>query len=317
MSDTPGAYFSCVKRSNVFDALRSVAPLAVALALSACAQRGTSTPAPEPGVADDPALTCVHSDTGAHRLTVLAPSAVATPGKISGILHGTDHELIRNASVITVQAIGGGATFRARGDSSGRFSIINVPSGTYELRVVSIGYQTSRDTIAIPRNGLSVDVTQVIMRFLDEQALCGYLAVIDSEPTLALARAQTTTATHSLPDGGSVQTRLTVRPSPDGASFDITFRNAGEAPVTITRLCYPSIAGDPVRRFAGPVGPACYGTGMKLAPGDSVAVRESVQFRGQPATYTLRVHAADPPILDAVIPLTLARGRSPRGKAVP
>ena len=92
---------------------------------------------------------------------------------------------------------------RARGDSSGRFSVSNVPSGTYELRVVSIGYQTSRDTLTVPSNGASVEVTQVIMRFLDEEALCGYLAVIDSEPVLALAQPQSVQATHALPSWGS------------------------------------------------------------------------------------------------------------------
>jgi hypothetical protein len=291
-----------------------MAGIVSALVLFGCAQRAASSPSPEPSGVEEPQITCVHSDTGAHVLTVLAPTSATSPGKISGVLRGTDHELIRNASVITVQAIGGGTTFRARGDSSGRFSISNVPSGTYELRVVSIGYQTSRDTIALSRDGLSVGVTQVIMRFLDEQALCGYLAVIDSEPTLVLARPQTTTMNHALANGGSVQTTLTVRPRADGASFDVAFRNAGETPVDITRLCYPSITGDPVRRFAGGVGPACYGTGIKLAPGDSISVRESVQLRGRPGTYTIRVHAADPPILDAVVPLTLVRGRPSTGR---
>lgn len=181
----------------------------------------------------------------------MAASPAANPGTIRGILRGTDHELIRNASVITVQTIGGGATFRARGDSSGRFSVSNVPPGTYELRVVSIGYQTSRDTLTVPSNGASVEVTQVIMRFLDEEALCGYLAVIDSEPVLALTQPQRIQATHALPSGGVVQTTLTVRPSSDGASFDLVLRNTGETPADITRLCYPAITGSPVRRFAG------------------------------------------------------------------
>lgn len=285
------------------------------IAIVACAQRATSTSSPSPvserNTFDEPALTCVHSDTGVHRTVI---SAGAPAGTVTGVLRGTDRELIRNASVITLQAIGGGATFRARGDSSGRFAIPNVTPGSYELRVVSIGYQTSRDTINVARDGMSLDVTQVIMRLLDELAVCGYLATIDSEPVLALARTQTTTATHALPTGGSVQTTLTVRPTADGASFDVALHNPGSESVDITRLCYPTVSGDPVRRFPGRVGPACYGMGMKLAAGDSVAVRYSVQLRGRPGTYTFRVHAVDPPILDAVVPLTLSASRSPRQK---
>jgi hypothetical protein len=303
-----------VKKPSLSTMARAVARVGGAIMLSACTQRATATLAPEPGTGDETPLTCIHSDTGMHRTTIM-PASRTSPGTVSGILRGTDHELIRNASVVTLQQIGGGATLRARADSSGRFAIANVPAGKFELRVVSIGYLTSRDTLSIPQDGMSVDVTQVIMRFLDEQVMCGYLASIDSEPVLALARAQTTTATHALPSGGSVQTTLTVRPRADGASFDVMFRNAGATPVNITRLCYPTITGDPVRRVPGAVGPACYGTGMKLAAGDSIAIRESVQLRGRPGTYTIRVHAVDPPVLDAVVPLTLARGRSPRGKA--
>jgi hypothetical protein len=190
--------------------------------------------------------------------------------------------------------------------------VANVAPGSYELRVVSIGYLTSRDTIAVPRGGLSLDVTQVIMSFLDEQAMCGYLAAVDSEPPLAPARGQTTSATHAMPGGGSVQTTLVVRPQPDGATFDVSFRNVGSTPVDITRLCYPSVTGNPVRRFPGRVGPACYGTGMKLAPGDTVGVAQSVQLRGKPGDYPLRVHAVDPAALDAVVTLPLVQGRSPR-----
>jgi hypothetical protein len=219
--------------------------------------------------------------------------------------------------VITLQPIGGGRAFRARGDSSGRFSIPNVAPGSYELRVVSIGYLTSRDTIAVTPAGLSVDVTQVIMRFLDEQALCGYLASIDSEGVLTLPRARTESATHALPGGGSVTTTITARPNADGASFDVLFRNASDVSVDVTRLCYPTVVGDPVRQLATRVGPACYGTGIKLAPGDSITLHRSVQLRGAPGTYTFRVHALDPPALDAVIPLTLTRGRSPRGATTP
>jgi hypothetical protein len=280
----------------------------------ACAQRAALSPSPESDSAEDAPLACVHSDTGAHRLTMGAASA---PGNISGVIRGTDHELVRNASVITLQPIGGGPASRARADSSGRFSIANVKPGSYELRIVSIGYLTSRDTIAVTPAGMSVDVTQVIMRFLDEQALCGYLASIDSEGVLTLARAQTTSVNHTMPGGGSVQTTVTVRPNADGASFDVRFHNAGSSPVDITRLCYPSITGRPVRRFPGAIGPACYGTGLKLAPGDTIGIRQSVQLRGEPGTYTFRIHALDPPELDGVVPLTLTRGRSPRGSTRP
>jgi len=291
--------------------LRLIAWLTAALITTACAQRASSSPTPDVAASDEPPLACVRSDTGSHRLVVGATQPGAG-GRVSGIVRGTDHELIRNASVITLQPIGGGATFRARADSSGRFAVTNVAPGSYELRVVSIGYLTSRDTIAVPRAGLSLDVTQVIMSFLDEQAICGYLAAVDSEPPLSPARGQTTSTTHAMPGGGSVQTTLVVRPQPDGATFDVSFRNVGSTPVDITRLCYPSITGNPVRRFAGRVGPACYGTGMKLAPGDTIGIAQSVQLRGNPGDHPFRVHAVDPATLDAVVTLPLIRGRSPR-----
>ena len=293
--------------------MRAAGLLGAIMSFVACAQRATSTgsssgPSPDVVTDEEPALTCVHSDTGAHRLVIGKPVA----GTFSGVVRGTDHEVVRNASVITLQPIGSGATYRARGDSSGRFSIANVAPGSYELRVVSIGYLTSRDTVAVTNAGMSVDVTQVIMRFLDEQAMCGYLASIDSEGVLKPARAQTTTSTHAMPGGGSIQTTVVVRPSADGARFDVQFRNAGTTSVDITRLCYPSVTGSPVRRFGERVGPACYGTGIKLAPGDTIGIQRIVQLRGEPGTYTIRIHALDPPELDGVVPLTLLRGRSPR-----
>jgi hypothetical protein len=293
---------------------RSLARCVAALTIVACAQHASSTPlpAPEPGGAtEEPSLACVRSDTGAHHLAIAAKPGNRA-GELVGIVRGTDHELVRNASVITLQPVGTGAALRARADSSGRFAIANVLPGSYELRVVSIGYSTSRDTITVPREGLSLELTQRIILFMDEAALCGYLAHIDSEPVLTPQQAQVTSATHEMPSGGSVQTTLTVRPHPDGASFDVLFRNVSDVPVSITRLCYPAIIGDPVRRFPGRVGPACYGTGMKLPPGDTLGFRETVQLRGKPGTYTVRFHAVDPPVLDAVVPLALSRGESPR-----
>jgi hypothetical protein len=304
-----------VTERNVSRLIRLLAGCVVAPIIVACAQRASSSPVPafEPGVgaAEEPPLSCVRSDTGEHHLAIAARPG-NRPGELVGIIRGTDHELVRNASVIALQPVGPGPSLRARADSSGRFAIANVPPGSYELRVVSIGYFTSRDTITVPREGLSLDLTQRIILFMDEEALCGYLAHIDSEPVLTPLRGQSTSETHELPDGGSVQTTLTVRPHPDGASFDVLFRNVSDVPVNITRLCYPSIVGDPVRRFPGRIGPSCYGTGMRLPPGDTLGFRETVQLRGQPGTYTFRFHAVDPPVLDAVVPLRLSRGDSPR-----
>lgn len=295
---------------------RRLIALAAAVALTACAQRATSTVSPvAPAEANDELpLACVHSDTGAHVLTISGRDASTEPGSITGIIRGTDHELIRNASVITLQPLSGGPNIRARADSSGRFTIAKVSPGSYELRVVSIGYLTSRDTIAVTPAGMSLALTQVIMRFLDEQVLCSYLAAIDSEPVLTLARPHTASTTHTVATGGSVQATVTVRPNADGATFDMLFRNVGTDSATMTRLCYPSVVGEPVRRFPGRVGPACYGIGVTLAPGDTLGVHQSVQLRGRPGTYTLRVHAADPPSFDAVIPLNLVRGVAPGRK---
>jgi hypothetical protein len=293
---------------------RGVVALAALFGFVACTQHAASSaPSPDEGLDDEPPMTCVHSDTGAHRLLVLEPARGAATGTFSGVVRGTDHEVVRNASVVTLQPIAGGATYRARGDSTGHFSMANVAPGSYELRVVSIGYLTSRDTVAVTSAGMSVDVTQVIMRFLDEQALCGYLAAIDSEGVLRPAKAQTTSTTHAMPGGGAVQTTVSVHPNVDGARFDVQFRNVGSTPVDVTRLCYPAVSGGPVRRFGERVGPACYGTGLKLAPGDTLGVRRVVQLRGEPGTYTFRFHALDPPALDGVVPLVLMRVRSPRG----
>jgi len=283
-----------------------------ALTIVACSQRATSSsPSPE-AIADDEApMTCVYSDTGSHSLNVVTSPGSAS-GTVAGIIRGTDHELVRNASVITMQPLKGGRTLRARADSSGRFQVSSVAAGTYELRVVSIGYQTSRDTITVASNGLSLELTQRIMRFLDEEALCGYLAAIDSEPRLILPRVERAEKTHEMPGGGSLRTTVVATPSVNGAKFELMVRNVGTVPVDILRLCYPRIVGDPVRTMRGGVGPACYGAAQKLAPGDSLGMRQTVQLRGQPGTYSFRVHALDPASLDAVLPLTLARGSARR-----
>lgn len=245
----------------------------------------------------------------------MAAAPSAADGRVTGILRGTDHELIRNASFVTMQPIGGGATLRARSDTSGRFTVTSVPPGKYELRVVSIGYLTSRDTITVARGGASLELTQVIMRFLDEQAVCGYIAAVDAEPPLTPARRLTSSATHALPGGGSVQTSLTVRPQSDGASLDLLLRNVGTTPVDVFRLCAPQVVGEPVRRFGGTATVACYGIALKLAPGDTVAWTDRVELRGNPGDFSLRVHAADPATLDAVLTLPLVRGRLPRRSA--
>jgi hypothetical protein len=284
-----------------------------ALAIVACAQRATMTSmSPEPIADDEPPLACVYSDTGTHRLKIVGPPGGAAVGTVSGVIRGTDHELVRNASVITMQPLAGGRTLRARADSSGRFEVPGVAAGKYELRVVSIGYLTSRDTITVPREGMSFELTQRIMRFLDEEALCGYLASIDSEPLLVLPHGQKTESTHEMPGGGSLRTTLLARPSVNGARFELVVRNVGVVPVDIFRLCYPRIFGEPVRTMRGGVGPACYGAAQKLAPGDSLAVRQTVQLRGAPGTYSFRFHALDPESLDAVVPLTLEAGGGER-----
>jgi hypothetical protein len=292
---------------------RVLAAAVATLAVAACAQRATmSSLSPEPIADDEPPLACVYSDTGTHRLSVVGSSGVGQPRAVTGIVRGTDHELVRNASVITMQPLEGGRTLRARADSSGHFEVAGVAAGKYELRVVSIGYLTSRDTITVPEAGLSLQLTQRIMRFLDEEALCGYLASIDSEPLLVLPHGEKAEATHAMPNGGSLLTSLVARPSVNGARFELVVRNVGAVPVDIFRLCYPRIFGDPVRTMRGGVGPACYGAAQKLAPGDSVTMRQTVQLRGKPGTYAFRFHALDPTSLDAVLPLTLARGETRR-----
>lgn len=284
---------------------RSILSLALVAAVAACAARTTPSPAPDAGPDDEPPLTCVRSDTGAHAIEITSRGKGRASGIVSGTVRGTDRELVRAASVVALQPLDGGAVLRARTDSSGRFEISNVPAGSYELRIVSIGYQTSRDTVVVPRDGLTLELTQVIMRFLDEEAVCHYLETIDAEPTLTVARVETSTAKRTIEDGGSIATTLTVRPSKDGATFEFVARNVGASAVSITRLCYPSVSGDAVRAFPGRIGPACYGTGVSLAPGDTLVVRKSVQLRGTAGTHRVRVHAVDPPALDVDVSLPL------------
>lgn len=279
--------------------------LLVVTGIAACTARSSPSPSPDAGPDDEPPLTCIRSDTGAHSIDITSKGKGRAPGIVSGTVRGTDKELVRAASVIALQPLDGSATLRARADSSGRFEISNVPAGSYELRIVSIGYQTSRDTVVVPRDGLTLELTQVIMRFLDEEAVCQYLETINAEPALTVARVETSTATHAMEDGGSIATTLTVRPATDGAAFEFRARNVGASTVSITRLCYPSVSGDAVRAFPGRIGPACYGVGISLAPGDTLVVRKSVQLRGTAGTHRVRVHAVDPPSLDADVSLPL------------
>src|SRR5437867_9814287 len=95
--------------------------------------------------------------TAALALCSLAPDLRAgTTGKLSGVVRDAKKQPLPGANIILV-----GVPLGAASDADGRYSILNVPAGTYTVKVNLIGYaSTSVQNVAIPADRTtSLDVT--------------------------------------------------------------------------------------------------------------------------------------------------------------
>jgi len=79
-----------------------------------------------------------------------------TTGKLAGVVRDAKKQSLPGANVILV-----GVPLGAASDADGRYSILNVPAGTYTVKVSLIGYaSTSVQNVAIPADRTtSLDVT--------------------------------------------------------------------------------------------------------------------------------------------------------------
>src|SRR5881396_2620469 len=95
--------------------------------------------------------------TAALALCSLAPDLRAgTTGKLSGVVRDAKKQPLPGANIILV-----GVPLGAASDADGRYSILNVPAGTYTVKVNLIGYAaTTVQNLAIPADRTTtLDVT--------------------------------------------------------------------------------------------------------------------------------------------------------------
>ncbi|MBP1654544.1 MAG: hypothetical protein H6Q28_1100, partial [Bacteroidetes bacterium] len=71
-------------------------------------------------------------------LTVPTPCRADTRGKISGRIVDTGKQGVLGANILVV-----GTTLGAAADVEGYYAILNIPVGTYDIRVSAVGYQTN------------------------------------------------------------------------------------------------------------------------------------------------------------------------------
>ncbi|MEX1120626.1 MAG: TonB-dependent receptor [Balneolales bacterium] len=116
---------------------------------------------------------------------ILPGNAMAQQGSISGqITDASNGETLAGASVFIPQLNRGAAT-----NTDGEYNIQNVPSGTFELRVTYVGYETATISVAVTTTNLVQDF-QLISDFadLDELVVVGFGTQIKQDLTGNIAR---------------------------------------------------------------------------------------------------------------------------------
>jgi len=134
-------------------------------------------------------------------LLFLVPLYVFAQGTITGAVLDAE----RNSPLIGANVILAGTFYGASTDSIGRFSIPNVPSGTYTMRASFIGYITQWQTVAVTANE-----TITVNFSLTLTALPGQTVVV----TATRARERQTPVTFSNLQGQDIDERYTVQDIP-------------------------------------------------------------------------------------------------------
>ena len=115
----------------------------------------------------------------------LVPVQASTGGKIAGVVtDATTGDALPNANIIVVDSEMG-----TTADEKGRFFILNVPTGTYTLRVTYIGYAPIQIQDLIVSTGLtsSVDIGMASAKIqVDEMIIKAERPIIDKNATNAV-----------------------------------------------------------------------------------------------------------------------------------
>jgi hypothetical protein len=112
-----------------------------------------------------PLLRCVALSFLIPFLLVVAAPARAAVGSVTGIVQGPGGEPLESASVMVL-----GTEFGAITGHDGRFQIRNLPTGTYEIRVLLMGFRTEIRKNVVVSSGLPLEleitlVESVVARF--------------------------------------------------------------------------------------------------------------------------------------------------------
>jgi hypothetical protein len=234
----------------------------------------------------------------AHALTYRPIEATSEAGSVTGTVvdRATRHPLFD-----VMVMVSGDSIQVAETDSLGRFSFANVQSGRHTLHVHRDLFVGTSDSLLVPPSGVTVEVAQ--QQIFDTPG-CDFERELARELALTVARTETFRFERDLPEGGRLRHTLLVSGNRDAAEFVSILKNVSSRGVDILQLCYP-FAQSSALRFEPAVGPACYGSGNTLQPGDSVIVHTGGRLRGAPGRYHFKVHPIDPALLDAEFELRL------------
>ncbi len=118
-------------------------------------------------------------------LVLTTTVSAQTPGRITGRIVDPNNEPLIGANVLLL-----GTTIGAAADANGHYFILNIPPGTYDVRISSIGYQTKviQDVLVSANQTTSINVTlddQVIE--IDEVTVIADRPLVDTRQTSSVA----------------------------------------------------------------------------------------------------------------------------------
>lgn len=128
---------------------------------------------------------------GVLALLLLAPAAFGQTGKLSGVITGSDGESLIGANVLVM-----GTDFGAAADLDGRYVVLRVPPGSYDVRVSSVGYATK----VVQGVQISSNQTTELDVVLDAEGVIGEEVIVTAEQPLVDVTQTSTIATISRDD---------------------------------------------------------------------------------------------------------------------
>ena len=164
-------------------------------------------------------------------LVGLVPAAaLAQSGVISGTVTDETGEAIPGVNVVITQLTKGDAT-----DIEGKYTITNVPAGTYTVTASFTGYKKYETTVQVGSGIVTLDITmEEDILGLDEVVITGYQTVSKREVSGAIAKVSSkefrdvpVQSAQAILQGRAAGVQITTQSGNPGGAFTVNIRGAG------------------------------------------------------------------------------------------